>query len=216
MGVVSMSIIQPVFEIAPDIEAGLLSGTYRRVGGVIYYAAGTGKTGIVEHLKETIAPAETTKSVLSKVVDFFSTSKGKIIIAVGICLVTIGAGSWLRRNAWKKRQMEIVECVENFNHSFGTYLDAISNGDLDLSTIDSLMESLEVMEDTHDNGIITIDFSSKQFQALAKLICDYTEKLAEANSSEVMKPSISVSTESLFIDMRQCLEFQRQIFRKAA
>ena len=34
------TIIQPVFEIPPEIMDGLITEIYRRVGGVIYHAAG--------------------------------------------------------------------------------------------------------------------------------------------------------------------------------
>jgi hypothetical protein len=47
-------IIQPTFEISPDIEAGLTSGYLIRHGGVVRDSMGS----IVKHLKEVPGPAK--------------------------------------------------------------------------------------------------------------------------------------------------------------
>jgi len=212
-----MSIIfQPVFEIPPDIALGLAEGIFKRVGGVVYHAAGTGKTGIVAHLKE-IATVEKAKSALTKAVEFFSTSKGKVVI-VGLGLVAIGtgAGVWYKWRTKKKQQAEVMERIERYNLAFGEYLDAINNRELDINAIERLIKNLEAMKKTHDAGGVTFDFTSKQFEALVNLICDYTEKLAEANSTELHKRTAAPTTERLFNDLKRCLEFQRKVFNDAA
>lgn len=218
------TIIQPTFDIPPDILEGLIAGTLKRVGSVVYHAAGTGKTGIVKHLKEvtptqetqSALPIEGTQSVLSKIADFLKTSQGKTTVAIGIGIVVAGGVAfWLMGKAKKKKQSELLSHVENYNKSLCAYLDAINNKKLDANIINSLIANLDAMQENHDGGKVTIDFSSEQFETLSKLICDYTEKLAEVNSVD-MQEAISITSDNPFSGLKHYLEIQKQIFESAA
>ncbi len=46
-----MAVVQEAFDIPADIMTKLLTGEYRRIGGVVRYAVGPNKGQIVKHLK---------------------------------------------------------------------------------------------------------------------------------------------------------------------
>jgi hypothetical protein len=55
-----MAIVQEAFDIPSDIMTKLLTGEYRRIGGVVRYATGPKKGQIVKHLD----PVDLKKSFL--------------------------------------------------------------------------------------------------------------------------------------------------------
>ena len=53
-----MAIVQEVFDIPDDIMLKLLTGEYRRIGGIVRYAVGTKKGQIVKHLDLNCTPCQ--------------------------------------------------------------------------------------------------------------------------------------------------------------
>lgn len=69
-----MPIIQEAFDIPNDIMTKLLTGEYRRIGGIIRYATGPNKGQIVKHLEPIdLKPAQQAQSIGAKV---YSLSSG--------------------------------------------------------------------------------------------------------------------------------------------
>ena len=66
-----MAVVQEAFDIPDNIMTGLLTGEYRRIGGVVRYAIGPNKGQIVKHLDPVdIKPAEQAKGIAQKAAQF--------------------------------------------------------------------------------------------------------------------------------------------------
>lgn len=202
-------IIQPTFDIPPDIEAGLNSGELIRYGGVVRDRMGS----IVKHLKEVPGPAnsqETVGRVAASV-----KRPWVIITATALSAVAVGVTAII---AARKREgtgkPEVAECVENYIVSLRAYLEAVREGSLDVGIIGQLISDLDAVKAYSNNGSITVDFSTEQSETLANLVVDYTRKLAEANSVELneLQGQASASENDAVVDLRRHLEVQRQIF----
>lgn len=79
-----MAVVQEAFFIPDNIMTKLLTGEYRRIGGVVRVAVGDGKGQIVKHLKPVdLQKAEEVQSSGMKIMQFAKNHKN-ILIACGI------------------------------------------------------------------------------------------------------------------------------------
>ena len=212
-------IIQPAFEIPLDIAERLATGELIRYGGVIRDAAGR----LVTHLKEVQLPTSNEQTIMSKIANALTTSKGKAAVAIGLGVVVVGGVAfWVVGKKIKKKQLAVLEMaksIESYNASLCAYLDAIRNRSVDINIIDNLISDLDNIRVNGENGKISIVFSPEQLDTLVNLVFDYTKKLAEANSysllEEIKKPS-PASTDNAITGLRHYLEVQKRIFEKTA
>lgn len=206
-------IIQPTFDIPPDIEAGLNSGDLIRYGGVVRDRMGN----IVKHLKEVPGSANSQES-LGRVAA--SVKRPWVIItAAALSAVAVGVTAVIAaRKREETGKPEVADCVENYNISLRAYLEAVREGNLDADIIGQLISDLDAVKAYSSNGSITVGFSTEQSETLVNLVVDYTRKLAEANSVELneIQGQAPASENDTVVDLRRHLEVQRQIFTGAA
>lgn len=90
-----MPIIQEAFDIPNDIMTKLLTGEYRRIGGIIRYATGPNKGQIVKHLEPIdLKPAQQVQSIGAKVIQFAKRNK-KVLIVSGVAVAAVTVGSFV-------------------------------------------------------------------------------------------------------------------------
>ena len=90
-----MPIIQEAFDIPNDIMTKLLTGEYRRIGGIIRYATGPNKGQIVKHLEPIdLKPAQQVQSIGAKVIQFAKRNK-KVLIVSGVAVAAVTVVSFV-------------------------------------------------------------------------------------------------------------------------
>ncbi|MEU2051943.1 hypothetical protein [Streptomyces bungoensis] len=198
---------------APFIQAGLNSGIFTRDGGVIRDRLGK----IVAHLVDAPAPAMRHMTVSRAGVSL--SWPGVIVTAAALSVVTVGARAAL---ALRKREpagtREVPPCVAQFNRSLSSYLDAVSDGTVDVDIIDQVIADLDVVKAYSDIGSITVDFSMRQAVTLVSVAANYTRKLAEECSVDLseLDERMPVSEDDAVVDLRRHLVVQRTIIPRAA
>lgn len=206
-------IVQPTFQVPPDIETGLLNGDLIRYGGVVRDAGGR----LVTHLKE-IPDAE--KSIIEGAQRTASRLKNPwVAVGVGIVLVAVGGGVVLALKRRKKdAEFAVPECVQEYIRSLRLYLDAIQNGTLSPQLIDRLATALDSLAAYGEEGEVVIAFSPEQLGRLIEIVVDYTTDLVAANGVELDGPDTvpGEPPDGDVDDLRRHLELQRRIFDEAA
>lgn len=222
-----MDIIQVAYEVPDDVAAGFATGALTRFGSVV-----RARTGITRHLKEVPIPntenstaveaasasATASKSVFSVVKDTVRKHPvAAVVTGVVVGTATVGGIAYGKLKARKKQteeKIELPECVKDFNNAFSAYLDEVCAGNLNESTLDTLIEKLNQMKERIDSNESEIVFSSEQLDTLLNIVFDYTRQLAKANSYKVLKlrkPETD-STEEAIDGLQECLSVQKQIF----
>ncbi|MFF4307814.1 hypothetical protein [Streptomyces sp. NPDC001601] len=204
-------IVQPPLEVPAKIAAGIASGKYIRIGGVVRNAL-SGR--IVTFLKE--APgAENNQEAIGRAAAVLRSRNVIVFAALGT--LAAGATAFVVVNKLKQAgEREVPECVANLNVSLSTYLNAARKGSLDARIISGLISDLDAVEAYSDNASVAVDFSTGLWQALVNLVVDHTRKLAEAYAVDLEEFQGKTSGNSSVIDLRRHLEFQRQIIAGAA
>lgn len=140
---------------------------------------------------------------------------GSLVVAVGVAGAVVYASK--KRRAGK---VTMPECVKNYNASLGGYLDAIREERLDADIIDQLISDFDAVREFSDESgsSIKLDLSTKQGEALSKLVVDYTRQLAEANSIDLgeFQGQTQDSGNGAVVDLRRHLAVQKKIFTEAA
>jgi len=217
-----MDIIQISFEVPPEIREGFTSGVLSNFGSVVL-----GPNGIVAHLKEAqvplenqsplVAPTDSQDALIERIVD--GVNDNKILILAGLGLVAVGGlAYWVVSRSKQKPKQEVFDVVENYNDALGVYLDAIKTGNLNSAAVDNLIQGLDELKKSSDNGTVTIDFADEKSVSLLDLVLDYTKQLAEANSVELgdIEPSVMEPVEKSIDDLRRYIEEQKKIIDEAA
>jgi len=206
-----MAIIQEAFDISPDIMTKILTGEYKRIGGVVRFAVGPHKGQIVKHLEPVnLKAAEEAKGIGVKALQFARNNKKALIIAgVGTGLAVAGAGIY---HKFKSRE---PKAVKKFRLALKTYIDAIRIGKLDVKTIDDLMEALETLKKHKNYNNFSIQLSTEEFDVLVKKIYEYTMKLAKDNAVELAVDE-QANSEDAIISLQRYLNTQKRIFKMVA
>lgn len=205
-------ISQSTFIIPPEIEAGLLSGDLIQYGGIVRNQLGQ----IVKHLKEVKLPVsnETAAARVAAVL------KNPRVLIPTLVVGTAAAGGAAFAAVRKRKKAAVPECVERYNASLGTYLEAVQEGRLEADIIDQLISALDaVVAYSDENGAsITLDFSSKQAAMLVKIVVDSTKQLAVENSIDLseLEEEAPASEGGIVVDLRHYLEVQKKLFTDAA
>jgi len=226
-----MAIIQVAYEVTDDVYAALATGVLKRFGSVVRC-----RTGIKMHLKEvpipktessTVVKAASASATASKSV--FSVIKDTVrkhpvaAVVTGVVLGAASAGgiAYGKYKAKKKQTDEKIElpgCVKDFNNAFSAYLDEVRAGNLNESTLDTLIEELNQMKERIGSSESEIVVSAEQLDTLMNIVFDYTRQLAKANSYKVVKlrEPETHSTDEAIDGLQECLSIQKQIFAIAS
>jgi hypothetical protein len=203
--------------IPSEIQAGLDSGVLIRAGSVVRNTLGRFVTFLdeapetVESVEKAVRAAVSTKSMPAKPAMIVA---GALVVATGVAGAVVYAAK--ERRAGKAA---MPECVKNYNASLVRYLDAIREERIDADIIDQLISDFgAVREFSDESGSITLDLSTKQGEALVKLVADYTRQLAEANSIDLdeLQGQAQDSGNGAVVDLLRHLAVQSTIITKAA
>lgn len=202
-----MPIQQIAYDIPTNIAIGLKTGTYKRFGGVIRNR----KTGaIVKHLKEADVPKQAGSAVFQAVKQHPAASIG---IGAAVALGGVATACLAKKKREKRGNATQPACISPFEAALKDYLHAIRQGNLNEKAIDRLLEALRAISETENGAQISIRLSTKELNELVRIIADYTEKLATANSI-ALEPFHQASSNPI-IDLQGYLETQKKLFREA-
>lgn len=206
-----MPIIQEAFDIPNDIMTKLLTGEYRRIGGIIRYATEPNKGQIVKHLEPIdLKPAQQVQSIGAKVIQFAKRNK-KVLIVSGVAVAAVTVGSFVYCKV-KNREPEVVT---TFRSELKTYIEEVRTGTLKLSSIENLLSALEAVKSHKDSSNIIIELSTEEFDVLVNRIYEYTKSLAEMNEYPLNAEDIKKYDDSVD-NLQSYLTVQKQIFETAA
>jgi hypothetical protein len=187
------------------------AGEFMLLGGVLRERA-TGQ--IVKHLADA-SPADAARAALTESIPkALRSPKGVAVIGLGVVVVAAG-GAYLATRKTRAAQPELPPPFEDFNASMAAYLDAASQGALDLQMIDRLIADLDALEAESERGTITIAFTAGPL--LVRVVAHHTRMLLEANQLGPSNlPALANPEGATIKDLRPYLELQRGIFRREA
>lgn len=204
---------QTALSIPPEIEAGLATGELIRYGGVVRNQTGQ----IVKHLSDAARPGSAGK--LAPRVATQLKSPRVLVGAVAVSAVAAGAGAIAVMTKRKNgRSSPMPECLVQYDAALAAYLEAVRAGQLQVSTIDRLIASLDaVVAYSEETGGIDLDFSTDRAGKLADFVVDVTEKIARENDLDVTAFEFTPldSDDALASGLRQRLEVQRRLLGSA-
>ncbi len=206
-----MAVVQEAFDIPADIMTKLLTGEYRRIGGVVRYAVGPHKGQIVKHLKPIdLKAAEQAQGVGAQIVKFAKNNKKGLMIGAVVTVVAT-VGGIIYHNVQKHEP----EVVTKFRASLRAYINEIRKGNLELKTIETLMNALEELKSYKDYEKYKIELSTDDLDVFVGRIYNYTIRLAEKNQVELTVQEKSQSDNSI-LNLQNYLKTQKRIFEEAA
>ena len=135
--------------------------------------------------------------------------KGLIIGAVVAGTVTTGG---IIYHKVKNREPAVVT---QFRAALRAYIEEIRRGNLELSTIETLMAALDELKKHKDYEKFKIELSTEDLDVLVGRIYDYTIRLAENNKVELTESEKS-KTDNSIINLQNYLRTQKRIFEAAA
>ena len=206
-----MAIVQEAFDIPTDIMTKILTGEYRRIGGIVRYAVGPKKGQIVKHLDPVdLKVAEQAKGIGAKVLQFAKNNKKGLIIG-GTIAGVVATGGYIYYNV-KTHEPAVVT---KFRVALRTYIAEIRKGHLELDTIDALMSALDDLKKHKDYEKFKITLSTEDLDTLVNRIYEYTLRLAANNKVELTEEECSRSDNSI-LNLQKYLRTQKRIFEEAA
>lgn len=206
-----MAVVQEAFDIPADIMTKILTGEYRRIGGVVRYAVGPKKGQIVKHLKPVdVKVAEEAQGMGAAIVKYAKNNKKALLICAGAAAVITGGAT-----IYHKVKSKEPEVVIMFRSALKTYIDAIRTGGMDVEIIDRLMKTLDAVKKHKDYEKFSIQLSTEDLGVLVSKIYDYTIKLAEDNSVDLSDEEKEKSEDAI-IELEKYLKAQKRIFEMAA
>ncbi|MGI5990555.1 MAG: hypothetical protein ACOX78_09935 [Lachnospiraceae bacterium] len=205
-----MAVIQEAFNIPEDIMTRLLTGEYRRIGGVVRYAIGPKKGQIVKFLQPAdVKSAEQAQGVGAQILKFHK--KNKKVLIIGGTVVGAVMISGIIYHHIKNREPAVVT---KFRGALRTYVEKIRKGNLELETIEELMAALDQLKKNKNYEQFKIKLSSEDIDVLVGRIYDYTMRLAEINQVELTDQECS-KTDNSIINLQNYLRTQERIFKEA-
>ena len=206
-----MAIVQEAFDIPADIMTKILTGEYRRIGGIVRYAVGPKKGQIVKHLDPVdLKAAEQAKGIGAKVLQFAKHNKKGLLVGSAIAGVA-AAGGFI----YYKVKTHEPAVVTKFRAALRTYIAEIRKGNLELETIDALMSALDDLKKHKDYEKFKITLSTEDLDTLVNRIYEYTLRLAANNKVELTEDERSQSDNSI-LNLQNYLRTQKRIFEEAA
>lgn len=206
-----MAVVQEAFDIPNDIMTKLLTGEYRRIGGIVRYAVEPHKGQIVKHLKPVnLKAVEQAQGIGAKALQFAKNNKKGIIIG-GIIAGTTAAGGFI----YYKVKIHESAVVTRFQTTLWAYIAEIRKENLELDVIDDLMTVLDELKTHKDYERFKIELYTEDLDVLVGRIYDYTIRLAENNNIELTEQE-HCRTDNSILNLQNYLRIQKRIFEAAA
>ena len=211
-----MPVVQITYDVPLDISKGLTTGELSMLGT----AAVRNSKHITAHIREVSRTISDGDEPVAAAIAKSAKNPKFVIIGLGVVAVAaVGGGVAVWARSRKKQpalEAETPECVLNYNASLAAYLEAIGSASLDSDLVERLITDLDVLKENADSGSISLELSLEESDKLVRLIADYTNKLADANSVELSGLGEDTDSADVIVDMRRYLEAQRQIFDESA
>ena len=206
-----MPVVQEAFDIPVDSMTGLLTGEYRRFGGIVRYAVGPNKGQIVKHLKPVdVKDADTAKNMLAKGIEI-TKANPRAALAIGAGTLLATGGVFVYRTL--KRREPVV--LREFRNTLKEYLEAIRNGSMDMDVINKMSGSLQELKQHKDYEKFSIQLTAEDIEILVNKIHDYTIKLATDNDMSIEGINVN-KTDDAIINLENYLNIQKKVFEEVA
>lgn len=206
-----MAIVQEAFDIPADIMTKLLTGEYRRIGGVVRYAIGSKKGQIVKHLDPVdLKVAEQAQGIGTKALHFAKNNKKELVI-VGAIVGTAAIGSFI----YYKVKTHEPALVIHFRTALRAYIAEIRKGNLELDTINTMISALDELKNHKDYEKFKIVLSTEDLDTLVNRIYDYTIRLANNNKVGLTEEERR-RTDNSILNLQNYLKTQKRIFETVA
>lgn len=105
--------------------------------------------------------------------------------------------------------------VKRFKEAMNAYINAVNDKDLNVDTINNLINALDKLKGKLRNNI-QVQFSSEELTALIECLCNHTKTLAEANNISFNFEQTEEEKADQLLWFRKNLIKQRDIFELAA
>lgn len=209
-----MPVVQEVFNVPEDIAAKILTGEYRRIGGVVRHAVGPNKGQIVQHLKSVDLKAnDQVESMGVKAIQFAKNNKkALVVVGVGTGIVAVGAG------LYHKMKNTEPKVVTEFRAALKEYINAIRVASLNEEVINKMMDALDKLKKHKNYEKIQIQLSAEELNTLVNRIFEYTQRLAKDNKielSDIDNAAPDIMEDSI-VTFQRYLAIQKHIFEEAA
>lgn len=207
-----MMIEQPLLFVPPEIELGLLEGTFKLFGSVVR-EADTGR--IYKHLTELVpSPEKAEEALKSMKLD------PKVVISVVAVAAVVGGGvTYLvkkRKDSIPVPVEDLPECITNFDGSLRAYIEAGRAGALDAQIVERLLEDLDAIKAFSDQGN-EVKISLDDLVPLFDMVIGHTSRLAEAYNVDVEDlDEEGDSEDGVVVSLRRHLEAQKAILVEAS
>lgn len=206
-----MAVIQEAFDIPSDIMTKLLTGEYRRLGGVIRVAEGPNKGQIVKHLKPLdIKDAGRVQKSGTTIIKYPVDKKGVLIIVGSLIAVATVCAAYIVNIKFRE-----LAVLTSFRSMLKRYLNEIRHGNLTIETINRLLSSLDELKRHKNYEAFKIELSADDLEVFVNRIYDYTILLAENNHVELSEDERTKSSNSI-INLQSYLRTQKRIFESVA
>ena len=203
-----MPFVQETFDIPADIAAGIATGKFRRVGGVVRVAQGKGKGQLVKFLDPVSSDKHSSSNALQDITEFAKANKEVLIIA-GAAVVAITGGAIIY-SAIKKQEPKEMKIVRA---RLDDYLTAVRNGKVNFLVVDQLIKALDELREFGKNKKLNFQLTPEELGALLSQIAKYTQQLADLNShplSDIEQKFVDNPRAEVF-DLTEYLKIQRNI-----
>jgi hypothetical protein len=210
-----MAVVQEAFYIPDDITTKILTGEYRRLGGVIRVATGPNKGNIVKFLDSVeVQEVGPIKSLGVRVMQFAETNPR--LIRIGGAVVAVGAvGTFIVGPIYRKWKNREPLVMKKFRAAFRTYLDEIRGGEVKLETINEMKAALYDLKHHKRYEKFRIELSAEDLDGIVGLIYDYTIKFAEDNQIDLSDRD-KITTDNSILNLKNYLNIQKRIIEEAA
>lgn len=206
-----MAIVQEAFDIPVDIMTKLLTGEYRRIGGVVRYAIGPKKGQIVKHLDPVdLKVAEQAQGIGAKALHFVKNNKKELVIA-GAIVGTVAIVSYIYRKIKAHEPTVVIQ----FRTALKAYIAEIRKGNLELDTIKTMISALDELKNHKDYKKFYIVLSTEDLDTLVNRIYDYTIQLANNNKVRLTEEERRQTNNSI-LNLQNYLKTQKRIFETVA
>lgn len=163
---------------------------------------------VVKHIPMVV---DTAKKGAVKAADFIREHPKTFIIDGVIIAGGVITGGVI---GWKLCQNQ-CKIDKQFSTAVQEYLDAAKNGTMSIDILNTLICSIETIEQNNPNHSVTLNIT--QFSELIHCVFDYTKQLAEAyNASNLFINCPDSIKEKPVNNLKYYLQIQKQIFEQAA
>lgn len=180
------------------------------ISNVVVRSKETGK--IIRYLKTSaVDKIDEAKNLVSKI------GSKNIIIGLGVTAAVVTVGGVINlivNKSSEKESVKVPKCINDFQRKFHKYLRETQKGNLNLKTIDELLNSLVEIEKLKSREV-RIDFSAEELKFLLSKIYDFTKSIYEEHNGEKVKVKSPTNNSSKnLVYLKDYLECQKQVLEK--